>query len=429
MKKKIKARYAEKKKRKSDRRVMSYEDMPLEDYEQEKTEMSLDAVKKILLAVCIAVAAGLAVFAFSNRQKLTWDNLSTWWTYDVLGNAGNGYPVSIVGSEVSPSNFVVSQGRVAYASDTSFVTLNSTGNEVANFQLRYSIPALKASGNKYLTYGIDSKIYQIQSFDDLIYSGETDEKILTGDIVSNGVYCLVTEGNGYLSALEAYDKNNNRIFKYSFSEYYITAVALKNDGSGCIACGITSDNGAAKAGIYQLDFTKEEPTAFYTIEDDCIIDCEYIGSSRMALIGEFASYVIKDGSEEYVTNSYDDKILSNYCFNTDTNTYTVALSKSGDGRSCVLMQYNSNGENNIAVESNRKADSLSSYKGVIAVLDGNTVYGYNSRGEQLYVSNVGTGSKSIVLTNDSTAYVLSVNQIRLVDLKETSTDDTASKEG
>ena len=47
---------------------MSYEDMPLDDYEQEKTEMSPQAVKKIVLGACIAIAAGLIVFAFANRQ-------------------------------------------------------------------------------------------------------------------------------------------------------------------------------------------------------------------------------------------------------------------------------------------------------------------------------------------------------------------------
>ena len=49
---------------------VSYEDMPLDDYEQEKTEMSPQAVKKIVLGACIAIAAGLIVFAFVNRDKL-----------------------------------------------------------------------------------------------------------------------------------------------------------------------------------------------------------------------------------------------------------------------------------------------------------------------------------------------------------------------
>ena len=141
---KLKGRYSERKKNK-ERTVISYEDMPLDDYEQEKTEISPKAVKKIILGVVIALVVGLIVFAFANRDKLTLDNISVWWNYEVLGNAGKGYPVNLVGSEVNAQNFAINQGRVAYASDTSFVTLNSTGREVSNVQLRYTKPVMKAA--------------------------------------------------------------------------------------------------------------------------------------------------------------------------------------------------------------------------------------------------------------------------------------------
>ena len=102
------------------------------------------------------------------------------------------------------------------------------------------------------------------------------------EALSYGLPCLVSEGNGFFSQLCAYDKNNNRIFKYSFSEYYINAVAINSDGSGCVACGVTSDNGGMRTGVYVLDFGKEEPVSKYVIDDDTIIDCRYISGSRRA---------------------------------------------------------------------------------------------------------------------------------------------------
>ena len=185
-----KGRYSEKKINR-DRKVISYEDMPLEDYEQEKTDLSPAAVKKIIIGVAIALVAGLIVFAFANRDKLTPANLSVWWTYDVLGNAGRGYPVNIVGTEVKSNNFTENQNRIAYASDTSFVTLNSTGSEIANVQLRHSKPVMKACENRFLTYGLGEKEYQVLSFDKALFTGEAQNVIYTGDIASNGVYCLV----------------------------------------------------------------------------------------------------------------------------------------------------------------------------------------------------------------------------------------------
>ena len=62
------------------------------------------------------------------------------------------------------------------------------------------------------------------------------------------------------------------------------------------------------------------------------------------------------------------KTLSNYCFNTDTSTYTMALSRSGDGRSVALISYNSNGEAQYTINTEHKADSLSVYKGTVASL-------------------------------------------------------------
>lgn len=422
--KKFKGRYAERKT--SERDVISYEDMPLDDYEQEKTDISPDAVKKILIGVCIALAAGLIVFAFANRDKLTWDNISNWWTYDVLGNAGNGYPVNLIGTEVKSGNFAVNQGHVAYASDTSFVTLNSTGSEVANVQLRYSKPVMKSSGNRFLTYGIGTTGYQIQDFDGMLYSGEAEGAIYTADITSNGVYGIVTEGSGYLSILYVFNCNNNRIYKYSFSEYYINSIALNSDGSGGIACGITSDNGAVKTGVYMLDFTKEEPVSQYSIDGDTIVDCDYLNDNRAVLVGQSSSYIIKRGEENYVTIKYDSKTLANYCFNPDTNSFALALSKSGDGRSCVIEIYNDNGDKTSSIDTNYGAESISLYKGTVAILDGNTAYGFNSEGNQLYSCDTGTGSKRLILTSDNTAYVLSVNQVRFFDLSKTSTNDTAN---
>ncbi len=422
---KIKTRYTKPKSRKHERDVISYEDMPLDDYEQEKTDISPEAVKKIVIGICIALAAGLIVFAFANRDKLTWDNISTWWTYDVLGNAGNGYPVDIVGAEVSAGNFTVSQGHAVYTSDTSFVTLNSTGSEVANIQLRCSNPVMKSENNRFLTYGLDSKSFQINSFDENIYSGEAEGKIFAGDISANGVYCLVTEGNGYLSMLYVYNSSNNRIYKYYFSEYYMTSVSLNSDGSGCVICGFASDGGAISTGVYVLDFNKTEPVSVYKIDNDAVLDCEYLNNSRAVLVGQSASYIVKIGEQDYITSSYKDKSLANYCFNPDTNSYTLALSRSGDGRSVEINGCNDNGEIIYTVNTDYKADCISAYKGTVAILDGNTVYGYNQSGQMLYSCDTGTGSKKIVLTSDRNAYVLSVNQIRFIDLNKASSDDTA----
>ncbi len=423
-------RFVETNNKKTDRNVMSYEDVPLEDYELEKTEMSPEAVKKIIISVCIALAAGLIVFAFANRDRLSPESISNWWTYDVLGNAGNGYPVNVTGTEVNTKNFVLSEGHIAYASDTSFVTLNSSGSDIFSTQLKYSKPVLVSDKNMFLTYDLGGKGYEINLLDQKLFESDTEDNIYTADIASNGVYAIVTEGNGYFSTLLVYNKDNNRIYKYSFSEYYITSVALNSDGSACAAIGISTENGKVMSAVYMLNFSKEEPEQIIKIQGDAIIDSKYLTDNRVALVGNTASYVIKKGDDEFVTNSYESMTLSNYYFNMDTSTYAVALSRSGDGRSCSVYIYNSNGSEDSKLETDSKADSISIYKDKIALLDGNTANVYNTKGDKLYATDTGAGSKSIVLSSDTTAYVLSVNQIRFIVLNkdQNTTQDVATND-
>ena len=286
---------------------------------------------------------------------------------------------------------------------------------------------MKTAENKFLTYGLGEKEFQILSFDKSLYSGEAQGVIYTGDIASNGVYCVVTEGDGYLSELYVFNKDNNRIFKYSFSEYYINSVALNNDGSGCVACGISSEGGAIKTGVYVLDFGKDKPVNTYTIPDDAIIDSKYISGRRAALIGENASYVIKIGAEEYNTVSYESMPMVNYCFSPQNGSFALALSKSGDGRSCSLISYNDNGDKIFEVENRYGAESLSVLGGTIAVLDGNMIYAYNKSGTLIHSCDAGTGSQAIILTSDKTAYVLSINQIRQVDLSKSPASPDSAK--
>ena len=132
---------------------------------------------------------------------------------------------------------------------------HSTGREVNNVQLRYTKPVMKSAENRYLTFGLGETGYQIQSFDKKIFTGTAEGGIYAGDIASNGKYCFVIEGNGFYSELFAFDSNNNRIFKYSFSEYYIHSVAINKNGTGCVASGVSNNNGEIKTGVYVLDFS------------------------------------------------------------------------------------------------------------------------------------------------------------------------------
>jgi hypothetical protein len=163
------------------------------------------------------------------------------------------------------------------------------------------------------------------------------------------------------------------------------------------------------------------------IDGDYIIDSRFISGGRCALVGANASYVAMMDEDVVVKVEYEGKTLKNYSFNTSVETFSLALSKSGDGRQCDLITYNDNGVAVFTADSNAGSDSVSAYRNTVATMDNNTIYIYNKTGELRGTCFAGSGARRLILCSDNEAYVLSVTQIRKIDLTDTkSTADSAA---
>ncbi|MBQ5347129.1 MAG: hypothetical protein IIU39_03655, partial [Ruminococcus sp.] len=114
---------------------------------------------------------------------------------------------------------------------------------------------------------------------------DTDYYVLTADINDKGYYCVVTQADGYLSKIFVYNNNKEKIYTYSFSDYYINAVALNSNGTGCVACGVTGDNGSLLGIAYVLDFSQEKPTATYSLDENSVYSVEYFNSNTVCMVG------------------------------------------------------------------------------------------------------------------------------------------------
>ena len=401
------------KRKKSKRDVLSYEDVPLDEYREEKFQISKPAVKRILISVAIIVILGLLVFAISNRENLTCEKISNWIKYDLFGSHDNGFPVHIVGSNVSEHN-IVSNGDVCYVSDTSFQALTRAGNEVGYKQHSFSTPILRASGDYALVYNLGGNGYTAGKKSELKSISDTDQYILCGDINSKGFYCIVTQADGYLSKLTAYNKDGEDIYTYFFSAHYIQAVAINENGNGAVVCGITGDNGSLSAVAYVLNFSSETPSATHSLNDSIIYDAEYLTNDKVCVIGSNSSYTINTSNNSLKTVDYSRMELTDYDIDTDTDCFVLSLSRSGDGRKCSLEYVNSDGNPLSVKDTDYAVDSISLYKGRIAILVSNKAYLFDTNGNQIASIDPGNGAKSISLASVDQAYILGINEIRMI---------------
>lgn len=403
------------KKKKPKREVLSYEDVPLEEPKQESIEINKTAVKRILIVVAILIVMGLTVFAVANRDNLTPEKISNWVKYDLLGSHDTGYPVKVIGTGVNENNFLCDNGAF-YVSDTAYVSLSSSGNELCYNRHSFSKPVLTSDGDNVLIYNLGGNGYVVGNKKQLgkFRTTKDDKYIITADVNKNGYYCIVSETDGYLSKIFVYNKDNEQIYAYSFADYYINAVALNSAGTGCIACGVSGDNGSLLSIAYQLDFTNEKPIATYTLDENTIYDVQYLSSSRVCMVGSGSSFMLNLGDSKLKQIDYGSMELTAYDIDPDTDTLTLSLSRSGDGRLCSIQYLNADGKPIKVIDTKRSIESLSLYKNRIAVLDSGVCYLYDTTGKKLGKADAGNGAKSVRMEDMERAYVLGINEIRKI---------------
>ena len=397
----------------SDRDVLSYEDMPLEEREEraEKKTHSIDKKRIIAVVLIMLVLFGI-VFVFANADKLSWHNIRNYVKYGILNQRNDEhFPVSIQGENVDVGNFSRMGQDICYASDTKLQIINNYGRTEYSTQHGFTNPVLKTSDQYALIFSLGGSGFQINSYEKTLFSSQTEDRILTADIIDKGTYALVTTSTGYLSKLQVYNKDNEKIFGYSFADYYVTAVSLAPNGKNAVVTGISAHNGSEIASIYVLDFTKDKPAYLEEIGENIFYDVQYLNDTYACAVGNAAVCTVNTRNGEVNTTGYEGKDLTAYCFNTDTDNFSISLSRSGDGRNCQILSFKTDGQLSDSFDTDYMVKYISTYKGRVALLTPDVIYLYSKSGSLESKKEVSNEPRAVVLYTSSDAYVLDTNEI------------------
>ena len=80
------------------------------------------------------------------------------------------------------------------------------------------------------------------------------------------------------------NNKDEQIYAYSFADYYINTVALNDDGTGCVACGFSGSDGSLTGIAHVLDFSKEEPEATYSLDENVAYSVEYLDGNNACIV-------------------------------------------------------------------------------------------------------------------------------------------------
>ena len=407
-----------KREQKSDRHVLSYEDMPLDEREEQQKRKTIKLNKKrVTVAVVIVLVVFAAVFLFANSDKLSVHNITNFIKYGLLNHdSDERFPVNIQGENIEPGNFRRMGQDLYYVSDTKLEGLNNYGKSIFSSQHSFNSPILVNSDSLSLVYSLGSTGFRINETEKTVYSGEAENNILVADIVDNGTYALVTQSDGYLAKLYVYDRSNKQIFAYSFADYYITSVSLSPNGRCAVLSGLSANNGSEISSLYVLDFTMDSPAQFAEFEENIIYEVQYLNDNSACAIGNRSACVINTRNGNIESYDYEGRTLTAFDINRNTDTFTLSLSRSGDGRSCDICSFNTNGTISREFSTDLRVIDLSTYKGRVGLLTTDSIYLYNKDGGLVSSTDAVVDPRAIVMYTSSDAYILDTSEIRSVSM-------------
>lgn len=363
----------------------------------------------VILILCV-----VSMLLWFNRSNLTPSNVLDWVSTQVVGmGMGDGYPYNITGSVISQNNFNSVDKELFMLRDTELTVLNSTAKEIISRPHSFSSPVMKVNGPRVLIYNLGGKGYQIESQSKTLVKSNAQQNILAGALAPNGRYALATQADGYCGLLTAYTQDNKIQFQYWFSDYYPTAVALNQDGTGAIVTGISAKDGGLTSAVYLLSFSNSktvEPFAIYS--ENMMLDAAYFPDGTAIAVGDRQTAVINTNTHSKV--NYDYQGLQLAAYDVDDGRTALSLSPFKDAENCKLVVLNQAGQPTASVSLQERVSSVSLFGGTAAALGNGKVYFYSAAaGSALGSCSAGNDAKAITLCDESSAYILGVSEVRL----------------
>ncbi len=408
---------AVKEKNAADRKVVSYEDIPIDEYD-EATPIQPEVVKRLLKVLLIIFACVIALLVILNWSKLSPENVSRFIQYDLLGiSQGEGYPAKINGNEVVKGDFMLMDEKTpVYVSDTSVVLLNDNAGQRQNIGHAFANPVLRTSRDYALVFNAGGTGMRIFTHSDSVSDISLENKIFCADISDEGSYAVVAQTDDYLSKLTAYTKDKNEKYVYSFADYYINTVSINSSGTRAIVSGVSAQKGSLISAVYILDFSQDDYIAKYEIPDNIIYDVEIFDNGNAAAIGKKESYFFDIENNKKNIIKYESKTLTDYQVMPNYGV-VFSLARYPDGRDCDILAISPRGETVASFQTGLKANSVSMSSENIAVSIGNEIYLYKQKnGATLGQKKCKQSIKKIQMANDTVIYALGVTEIQKIEL-------------
>lgn len=240
----------------------------------------------------------------------------------MLRASGSGsYPITL---ETSNTENVVVKSNFYYVLTNSEVKAVTTGGKVIfTYTHGFENPVIKTSSTRALVFNQGGNNALIFNLDEVCSTIETEKEIKTAAIAEDGTYAIVTGADGYVAAVNVYEKDDTPLYRWFSSNDMVNNVGLSPNGEKLAVTTFSTNVGGFNSKLLILNYNSATPE----------FTKDYNGEIVYNL-----STAYSDGLAVATANNFNFINWSEYELKQYKNEYNLQMMRECDGG--ILLVYN-----------------------------------------------------------------------------------------
>lgn len=326
--------------------------------------------------LCVIVTVAFLVM---NLQLLTPDSVKSIRSSLKAASAQSASDTTTISYPSSSPDAIIPFGNALAICDNGNLTIELPGSYTQmETEMSYADPVLRASDRYLLTFDRGANRFTVSNTLTQLFTHSTRSSISSADIANNGNVAVVTDEAGYKSAVTVYNVDNEQLYKWSSSDYYIMSAALSPDGSRLALFCFQQDGLTLTSKLFFTDIsTNAAPEKSVDMNGSLCAGLTFLGRSTVCAVCDNGVYVVsRSGSVRY-SQTYSSDDLIAFDMSSHDNVALCTTSYSQEGRAEILLVNSRGVSTRTPLVLEEEPDSISYCDGRLAVLTGDTVTFYN----------------------------------------------------
>lgn len=278
--------------------------------------------------------------------------------------------------------------------------LNRSGKVLQTVQYTYSQPAIDTRNGRVLLYERGGTRYMLLSKTKTLYSGETQQSILTAALADDGRFAVATTAESAKSVLTVYKASGREMFSFKCVSEYVTDIAFSGGGVAVTVSGVQDAQPYSR--LLLLSFKETEPKADLRFADTIFFHVHSSGKTTAACSKSL--FTVMRSAEKEREDAFDSDTLQFFCAD-EKGRSTMILLPYGNEYASKLRGLQANGKVAFEVECGEKILAAARSSSYTAVLTDQAVLTYNNSGTKVGTLTLTDSARDICLSGQN-LYIL-----------------------